>query len=67
MCAYSCICLLSLQLCDSLPSPMGESAVDCSSISSLPSIAFTIAGRTFDLSPEEVIYLNFIPLSKMYT
>ncbi|XP_057525227.1 aspartic proteinase A1-like isoform X2 [Amaranthus tricolor] len=43
------------QLCDSLPSPMGESAVDCSSISSLPSIAFTIAGRTFDLSPEEYI------------
>jgi len=34
---------------------MGESAVDCSSLSSLPTVSFTIAGKTFDLGPEEVI------------
>jgi len=33
---------------------MGESAVDCGNISSLPVVSFTIGGRTFDLSPEEV-------------
>lgn len=43
------------QLCDRLPSPMGESAVDCSSLSTMPSVSFTIAGKTFDLSPEEYI------------
>jgi len=43
-----------LQLCDKMPSPMGESSVDCEDISSLPVISFTIGGRTFDLAPEEV-------------
>ncbi|CAL5188673.1 unnamed protein product [Lathyrus oleraceus] len=41
-------------LCDKMPSPMGESAVDCENISSLPVVSFTIGGRTFDLAPEEV-------------
>ncbi|KAK2362902.1 aspartic proteinase [Trifolium repens] len=39
--------------CDKMPSIMGESAVDCGDISSLPVISFTIGGRTFDLTPEE--------------
>ncbi|KAK9665871.1 hypothetical protein RND81_14G142100 [Saponaria officinalis] len=43
------------QLCDRLPSPMGASAIDCSSLSSLPSVSFTIAGKTFDLSPEHYV------------
>ncbi|KAJ0045101.1 hypothetical protein Pint_04087 [Pistacia integerrima] len=43
------------ELCDRLPSPMGESAVDCGSLSSLPNVAFTIGGKTFDLSPEQYI------------
>ncbi|KAG5071134.1 hypothetical protein JHK86_006345 [Glycine max] len=42
------------QLCDKMPSPMGESAVDCGNISSLPVVTFTIGGRTFELIPEEV-------------
>jgi hypothetical protein len=42
-----------LQLCDKMPSPTGESAVDCGDISSLPVISFTIGGRTFDLAPEK--------------
>ncbi|KAJ1689707.1 hypothetical protein LUZ63_013862 [Rhynchospora breviuscula] len=43
------------QLCEKLPSPMGESAVDCSSVSSMPSVAFTIGGKTFKLKAEEYI------------
>nr|AFX73039.1 preprogaline B [Galium verum] len=43
------------QLCDRLPSPMGESAVDCSSLASLPKIAFSIGGKAFELSPEEYV------------
>ncbi|KAL8209155.1 hypothetical protein R6Q57_008567 [Mikania cordata] len=43
------------QLCERLPSPMGESGVDCNSLSSLPIIAFTIGGKTFDLSPEQYV------------
>ncbi|KAL0442956.1 UNVERIFIED_CONTAM: Aspartic proteinase [Sesamum latifolium] len=33
----------------------GESAVDCASISSMPTISFTIGGKPFDLSPEQYI------------
>ncbi|KAA8515528.1 hypothetical protein F0562_018861 [Nyssa sinensis] len=43
------------ELCDRLPSPMGESAVDCASISSMPSVSFTIGSKVFDLLPEEYI------------
>ncbi|KAI3675201.1 hypothetical protein L1987_84787 [Smallanthus sonchifolius] len=43
------------QLCERLPSPMGESGVDCNSLSSMPIVAFTIGGKTFDLSPEQYI------------
>lgn len=35
---------------------MGESAVDCGSLSSLPNVSLTIGGRVFDLSPEQVWY-----------
>ncbi|GAV89649.1 Asp domain-containing protein/SapB_2 domain-containing protein/SapB_1 domain-containing protein [Cephalotus follicularis] len=43
------------QLCERLPSPMGESAVDCGSLSSMPNVSLTIGGRTFDLTPEQYI------------
>ncbi|GLT55262.1 hypothetical protein SLA2020_284010 [Shorea laevis] len=43
------------ELCDRLPSPMGESAVDCTSLSSMPNVSFTIGGRVFDLSPEQYV------------
>ncbi|CAI9101387.1 OLC1v1038697C1 [Oldenlandia corymbosa var. corymbosa] len=43
------------QLCDSIPSPRGESVVDCSSLSSLPTISFTIGGRAFELTPQQYI------------
>lgn len=49
-----------LQLCERLPSPMGESAVECESLSSMPSVSFTIGGKVFELSPKEVcIYIRF--------
>nr|GFC24230.1 aspartic proteinase A1 [Tanacetum cinerariifolium] len=43
------------ELCDRIPSPMGESAVECNSLSSLPVIAFTIGGKTFELTPEQYV------------
>lgn len=43
------------QLCDKLPSPMGESSVDCGSLASMPEISFTIGGKKFALKPEEYI------------
>ncbi|KAF6168264.1 hypothetical protein GIB67_011649 [Kingdonia uniflora] len=43
------------QLCERLPSPMGESAVDCDGLSSMPNVSFTIGDRVFDLKPHEYI------------
>jgi phytepsin len=43
------------ELCERLPSPNGESLVDCNSLSSLPNVSFTIAGKLFDLTPEQYI------------
>ncbi|XP_062161470.1 aspartic proteinase [Alnus glutinosa] len=43
------------ELCDRMPSPMGESAVDCGKVSSMPSVSFTIGGKVFDLSSQEYI------------
>ncbi|XP_068664571.1 aspartic proteinase-like isoform X2 [Aristolochia californica] len=43
------------ELCDRLPSPMGESAVDCNGLSSLPSVSFTIGGKKFNLTAEQYI------------
>ncbi|CAN1222700.1 Aspartic proteinase A1 [Linum grandiflorum] len=34
---------------------LGESAVECGSISSMPTVSFTIGGKKFDLLPEEYI------------
>lgn len=49
-----------LQLCESLPSPNGESVVDCNSIYQLPNISFTIGDKSFVLSPEQVVsFWNF--------
>ncbi|GMN61784.1 hypothetical protein TIFTF001_030873 [Ficus carica] len=43
------------ELCERLPSPNGEPAVDCSSLSSMPNVSFSIGGKVFDLAPEQYI------------
>ncbi|GMJ10303.1 putative aspartic proteinase A2 [Hibiscus trionum] len=43
------------QLCDRIPSPMGESSIDCKSLSSMPNLSFTIGGKLFELSPEQYV------------
>eukprot|EP00899_Mesostigma_viride_P016643 jgi/Mesvir1/24980/Mv25105-RA.1 len=43
------------QWCDSLPSPMGESGLDCKDVAHLPPIAFTIGGKSFQLTPEQYV------------
>nr|GLL23013.1 cyprosin-like [Ipomoea trifida] len=43
------------QLCDRLPSPMGESSVDCTNLASMPRISFTIGGKSFELTPDEYV------------
>ncbi|KAH9315179.1 hypothetical protein KI387_023806, partial [Taxus chinensis] len=43
------------QLCDRLPNPNGESAVDCNKISRMPTVSFTIGDKAFDLTPEQYI------------
>ncbi|KAL2253301.1 aspartic proteinase A1-like isoform X2 [Sesamum indicum] len=43
------------ELCERLPSPLGESAVDCGRIPSMPSVSFTIGGKEFKLSAEQYI------------
>ncbi|KAE8680230.1 Aspartic proteinase A1 [Hibiscus syriacus] len=43
------------QLCDRIPSPMGESSIDCKSLSSMPNVSFIIGGKLFELTPEQYI------------
>lgn len=43
------------QLCEHIPSPHGESVVDCDSLLTLPNISFTIGDKTWELNPEQYI------------
>ncbi|XP_027114960.1 aspartic proteinase oryzasin-1-like [Coffea eugenioides] len=43
------------QLCESIPSPMGESIIDCNSLSTLPNVSFTIGGKSFELTPKQYV------------
>ncbi|KAH0916531.1 hypothetical protein HID58_030977 [Brassica napus] len=43
------------ELCERIPSPMGESAVDCAQLSTMPTVSLTIGGKVFDLAPHEYI------------
>ncbi|KAF8084436.1 hypothetical protein N665_0717s0003 [Sinapis alba] len=42
-------------ICERMPSSNGESAVDCSKLSKMPTVSFTIGGKVFDLAPEEYV------------
>jgi phytepsin len=46
------------ELCNMLPSPNGESIVDCSLVSSLPDVSFTINGVVYTLTPEQYILVQ---------
>ncbi|XP_009771336.1 aspartic proteinase A1-like isoform X2 [Nicotiana sylvestris] len=43
------------QLCEKLPSPMGQSVIDCNSISSMPNVTFNIGDKDFVLTPDQYI------------
>ncbi|CAL0302344.1 unnamed protein product [Lupinus luteus] len=43
------------QLCESLPSPAGESVISCDSLSRMPNITFTIGDKPFVLTPDQYI------------
>jgi len=46
------------ELCNLLPSPNGESIVDCTTINSLPDLEFVINGKTFTLTPQQYILVQ---------
>lgn len=50
------VLVLIWKLCESLPSPMGESVIDCAKIPEMPDITFTIGDKPFKLTPEQVIF-----------
>lgn len=43
------------ELCESLPSPSGESVIECDSMSSMPNVTFTIGNKPFTLTPEQYV------------
>lgn len=43
------------QLCERLPSPNGESVVDCDRIPSMPTVTFSIGSETFKLTSDQYI------------
>ncbi|MED6182635.1 Cyprosin [Stylosanthes scabra] len=44
-----------IELCERLPSPSGESVVECSSLSEMPNVSFSIGDKLFQLSPNQYI------------
>eukprot|EP00252_Welwitschia_mirabilis_P005908 TRINITY_DN164_c0_g1_i3.p1 TRINITY_DN164_c0_g1~~TRINITY_DN164_c0_g1_i3.p1 ORF type:complete len:511 (-),score=57.31 TRINITY_DN164_c0_g1_i3:684-2216(-) len=43
------------QLCERLPSPNGESVVDCDQLSSMPNVTFTIGDKPLTLTPDQYV------------
>jgi len=43
------------ELCKFIPSPMGESTVDCSKVPSLPNVDITLAGKLFTLTSKDYV------------
>jgi phytepsin len=41
--------------CDKLPSPNGESLVDCAKLSTMPNVDITIEGKVFTLTPDDYV------------
>jgi hypothetical protein len=47
----------TLQICDHIPIPAGESFVDCGELKFMPDVAFSIGTKQFVLKPEQVLLL----------
>ncbi|XP_071697565.1 aspartic proteinase A1-like isoform X2 [Rutidosis leptorrhynchoides] len=43
------------KLCENIPSPAGESVIDCNSLSKMPNVSFTIGDKLYSLTPEQYI------------
>ncbi|OMP09425.1 Peptidase A1 [Corchorus olitorius] len=43
------------ELCESLPSPTGESVIDCAKIARMPDVTFTIGDKPFKLTPDQYV------------
>jgi len=43
------------ELCTLIPSPSGESTVDCSQVPTLPNVIITLGGKPFTLTPKDYI------------
>nr|XP_043622810.1 aspartic proteinase A1-like [Erigeron canadensis]XP_043622811.1 aspartic proteinase A1-like [Erigeron canadensis] len=43
------------KLCESIPSPAGESVIDCNSLHKMPNVSFTIGEKLYTLTPEQYI------------
>ncbi|CAN8308440.1 unnamed protein product [Cochlearia groenlandica] len=44
------------ELCEHIPNPNQQSAVECGKVSSMPIVTFTIGGKAFDLAPQDYIF-----------
>ncbi|OMO86209.1 Peptidase A1 [Corchorus capsularis] len=43
------------ELCESLPSPTGDSVIDCAKIARMPNVTFTIGDKPFKLTPQQYV------------
>ena len=43
------------EACSQIPSPGGESAVDCDNLASMPNVDITLAGKVYTLTPKEYV------------
>eukprot|EP00293_Proteomonas_sulcata_P013251 CAMPEP_0184298510 /NCGR_PEP_ID=MMETSP1049-20130417/9302_1 /TAXON_ID=77928 /ORGANISM="Proteomonas sulcata, Strain CCMP704" /LENGTH=486 /DNA_ID=CAMNT_0026608665 /DNA_START=12 /DNA_END=1472 /DNA_ORIENTATION=- len=43
------------EACAELPSPQGESAIDCDMMSTMPNVDIVLAGKTFTLTPQDYV------------
>uniref|UniRef100_A0A1J3CGA5 Aspartic proteinase A2 n=1 Tax=Noccaea caerulescens TaxID=107243 RepID=A0A1J3CGA5_NOCCA len=53
------------QLCESFPSPSGESIIECNNIQSMPNVTFTVGGNPFSLTPQQYILKTGVGYAKM--
>jgi len=45
-------------ICELLPTPMGESIVNCSLVNTLPNLSFVMSGKSFTLTPQQYIVVQ---------